>query len=195
MMIENERAKMYFIAVVLPKHLDEKVLAYKKEMQKKFDCKVGLKSPAHITIAPPFWMEEEKENSLLQDIKTIAAAVSSFTLTTADFSAFKPRTIFVAVEHSQALNELKKKADNFFRQADYKMKVENRPFHPHITIATRDLHKKDFAEAWPSFQTEKFRESFEAEGLSLLKHNGRNWEVAFTAPFAAQMPADAATQP
>lgn len=190
---EPKGAKMYFIAVVLPTHLDAKVLWHKKAMQEKYGCKVGLKSPAHITIAPPFWMEEEKENRLVQDMQIVASTTPTFTLTTADFSAFKPRTIFVAVQNCEALNKLKKDADHFFRQKDYKMKMENRPFHPHITIATRDLHKKDFAAAWPLFQQEEFRATFEAAGLSLLKHNGRTWEVIFTAPFAAPVPGDAPT--
>jgi len=179
------KASMYFLAVLLPPHLDEKVLAYKKEMHEKYGCKVGLKSPAHITLVPPFWMEEEKEAALVKDMEQLAATFSPFTLTTADFSAFRPRTIFVAVAESEALQALKKKTDAFFRHSDYKMKIESRPFHPHITIATRDLHKKDFTEACPQLQSMEFRETFEATGLSLLKHNGRNWDVAHTAHFGS----------
>jgi 2'-5' RNA ligase len=130
-------------------------------------------------------MEEEKEPGLRNDMALIAQAVPPFQLTTANFSAFKPRTIFVAVEQSNELDALKKSSDAFFRQSAYKTKVENRPFHPHITIATRDLHKKDFAEAWPHFQEREFRETFAADGLSLLKHNGRAWDVVFTAPLAS----------
>lgn len=178
-------AKMYFIAVVLPLHLDQKIRTYKIGMQEQYGCKVGLKSPAHITIAPPFWMEEEKEERLKQDMQGLAQSFAAFTLTTADFSAFKPRTIFIATVKSPELDALKKAADAFFRLGDYKMKVENRPFHPHITIATRDLHKKDFAAAWPFFEKENFREVFTADGLSLLKHNGRNWDVVYTALFTA----------
>jgi 2'-5' RNA ligase len=194
---ENKGAKaarMYFIALVLPGHLDEKVLAHKQWMQERFGSKVGLKSPAHITIVPPYWMDEEKEASLRQDMTNLARTVSSFALETAGFSAFKPRTIFVAVQESAALNELKKKADDFFRRTDYKMKFDNRPFHPHITIATRDLQKKDFGEAWLQIQNKEFKYGFEAEGLSLLKHNGRNWDVAFTASFQS-LPSDLAGQP
>lgn len=195
MILEGKKASMYFIAVVLPKDLDEKVLMYKQWMKEKWNCKVGLKSPAHITIAPPFWMEDEKETALRKDIETLAQSVPAFPLATANFSAFKPRTIFAAVENSEPLNALKKVSDAHFRQADYQMKIESRPFHPHITIATRDLYKKDFAEAWPHFQQEEFKETFEASGLSLLKHNGRTWDVVFTAPFRAVPPADFATPP
>ncbi|HET7896881.1 MAG TPA: 2'-5' RNA ligase family protein, partial [Flavisolibacter sp.] len=116
----EEGVKMYFIAVVLPRPLDEKVLAYKKQMQESYGCKVGLKSPAHITLIPPYWMEEEKEQALVQDLERLAASVTSFSLSTADFSAFQPRTIFIALAGSKALQELKKKTDDFFRSTNYK---------------------------------------------------------------------------
>lgn len=175
--------QMCFIAVVLPRVLDEKILRYKKQMAERYGCKVGLKSPAHITIIPPFWTEPGKEEQLKNDIESISAPFQPFTISTNHFSAFKPRTIFVAVSESEELKSLKKASDNFFLTNDYKIKIESRPFHPHITIATRDLHKKDFAGAWPGFEKEEFREEFEVNGLSLLRHNGRTWDVIFTSTF------------
>lgn len=179
----TERAKMYFIAVVLPVPLDEKVQALKQWMKEAYGCKVGLKSPAHITIVPPFWLNEEKESRLRSDIEAVAGTVPDFLLTTDNFSAFRPRTIFVALANNEQLNAVKSAADNFFRHSDYKIKIDARPFHPHITIATRDLLKRDFAEAWPHFEHREFRETCKANGLSLLKHNGQKWDVVFTAPF------------
>jgi 2'-5' RNA ligase len=175
--------QMYFVAIVLPQSLDEKILSYKKSMFKIYGCKVGLKSPAHITLVPPFWMETEKEPQLKHDITAVSSSVSTFTITTNNFSAFKSRTLFVAVRENEQLKALKTSVDHFFRSADYKIKIENRPFHPHITIATRDLHKKDFADAWPHFEKETFEEDFEAKGLSLLRHNGQNWDVVYTSAF------------
>lgn len=175
---------MYFVAVVLPKPLDEKILVYKKWMQERYGCKVGLKSPAHITLIAPFWMNADREDELKNDLQTFSSSVKLFALSTKKFSAFKPRTLFVATKESEALNELKKQTDSFFQHKDYKMKKENRPFHPHITIATRDLRKADFADAWLHFENKSFGEAFEAKGLSLLKHNGRRWEEIFIAPFA-----------
>ncbi|RZK01798.1 MAG: hypothetical protein EOO46_19190, partial [Flavobacterium sp.] len=137
--------QMYFIAVVLPEELNQKILSYKHWMAEKYSCRVGLKSPAHITIVPPFWTEPEKEERLLNDIDTISSSHKKFRLKTENFSAFKPRTLFIAVEDNEQLKMLKQTADHLFRNTDYKIKIENRPFHPHITIATRDLHKKDFA--------------------------------------------------
>ena len=88
---------MYFVAIVLPQHLNEKVLRYKQMMFDKYNCKVGLKSPAHITLVPPFWMEDKKEQQLISDIDSLSNHLHPFHISTNNFSAFKPRTIFIAV--------------------------------------------------------------------------------------------------
>ena len=106
-----------------------------------------------------------------------------FTIATKNFSAFKPRTIYVDVVVNEKLRSLKAAIDKFFSEADYKIKIESRPFHPHITIATRDLHKKDFHEAWTFFETKKFQGEWEANALSVLRHNSKNWDVIHTSAF------------
>ncbi len=174
---------MYFIAIVLPGDLNKKVLKWKNLLHEKYGCKVGLKSPAHITFIPPFWMEQEKEQQLIKDIDAISSSSQHFTIVTNNFSAFKPRTIFVDVIMNEELRLLKAAINKFFLQTDYKIKIDTRPFHPHITIATRDLRKKDFHEAWALFETNKFKAEWEANGLSLLRHNQKNWNVIHTSTF------------
>lgn len=174
---------MYFIALVLPPELNEKVLGFKNYMREHFHCKVALKSPAHITLVPPFWMEAEQEEQLIADLDRFSIQ-EPFTLRSNDFSAFKPRTIFVALHPSAALEQLKKSCDDFFASREiYKMKIDTRPFHPHITVATRDLTKKDFHVAWPHFKQKTFSAEWQAEGISLLKHNKKNWDVIHTSQF------------
>jgi 2'-5' RNA ligase len=179
---------MYFIALVLPQHLNEKVLKYKNIMLEKYNCRVGLKSPAHITLVPPFWMEEEKEEQLINNINyninSLSNELSSFHIATSNFSAFKPQTIFIAPEPNDDLNTVKKAIDDFFKNNSfYNIKIDPRPFHPHITIATRDLYKKSFYEIWPWFAEKKFTEEWTAEGVSILRHNKKNWDVIHTSQF------------
>ena len=65
----------------------------------------------------------------------------------------------------------------------FPIKRDNRSFHPHVTIATRDLHKKAFYEAWEIFKKETYKASCRIKGISLLKHNEKNWDVVFTSQF------------
>ena len=175
---------MYFIAIVLPSHLNEKVLKYKNMMLKKYNCKVGLKSPAHITLVPPFWMEEEKESRLISDLDNVSSGLLPFHLSTNNFSAFKPKTIFIEPIVTDELRRAKQATDDLFREHSfYNISIETRPFHPHITIATRDLYKKSFHEIWPWFAEKEFREQWVAVGISILKHNKKNWNVLHTSQF------------
>jgi 2'-5' RNA ligase len=174
---------MYFLAIVLPGELNKKVQKWKELIHEKYGCSVGLRSPAHITLLPPFWMDEEKQQQLITDVDAISSPVQPFTICINNFSAFKPRTIFADVIINEELRSLKAAVDAFFSKTDYKIKTDTRPFHPHITIATRDLHKKDFHDAWPMFESKKFKAVWEANGLSVLRHNRACWEVIHTSLF------------
>jgi 2'-5' RNA ligase len=175
---------MYFIALVLPEGLNKKVLAYKEWMYEKHTCKVALKSPAHITLIPPFWMQTDRENLLIQSIKNITANQHSFMMQTAGFAAFKPRTLFIATVPNTDLDLLKRETEReFTNHLDPGIKKENRPFHPHITIATRDLHKASFYEAWDHLKELPFEEEWLADSISILKHNKKNWDVYHTSQF------------
>ena len=57
-------ANMYFIALVLPTEINDEILKWKLFMKDHFNCLVALRSPAHITLVPPFWMNDDLENKL-----------------------------------------------------------------------------------------------------------------------------------
>jgi 2'-5' RNA ligase len=179
-------ADMYFIAHLLPAPLNEQILLMKQDLQQRFGCAVGLKSPAHITLIPPFWLAPEKAPQLLHHLQQLASGVASFTLAAANFSSFGKRTLFIAVADSAALQGLKTAADNLFTGNDfYGLKKETRPFHPHITLATRDIKPAHFNEAWGLYGGRRFDHEWQANSVSILKHNRRHWEVAATADFAS----------
>jgi hypothetical protein len=61
--IHKQDHKMYFIAVVCPQQIDEKILKYKHWMRGHFGCKVALKSPAHLTLIAHFGWKKQKNRS------------------------------------------------------------------------------------------------------------------------------------
>ena len=177
---------MYFMAIILPEELNKRVLEYKHYMLNQYNCKVGLKSPAHITMIPPYWMDRDQEKQLLSQLDAACSRISPFPVQTMNFSAFKPRTIFIDVDIDERLNASKKIIDQFFLDNKaYGAKIDTRPFHPHITIATRDLYKKAFTEAWLYFESKEFNTSFLVSGLAILRHNKVKWEIIHTASFTA----------
>ena len=175
---------MYFIAIVAPEDIDQQVLKWKNFFKDRYDCSAALKSPAHITIIPPFWMNEELENDLIDSIREFSIAKTEFEIALKDFAAFKPKVIFVDIVKSKILNGLYQSFSDFiFSQNKFPIKKEDRPFHPHVTLATRDLYKKAFQEAWEIFSNKKYEALWIVSGISLLRHNKKNWDVIFTSQF------------
>ncbi len=172
---------MYFIALVAPDEINEEVLKWKQYMKDRFECTVALRSPAHITLIPPFWMEDVLENDLKNAIREFSIQQTSFEINLLDFDSFKPRVIYIHVLPNEALQILHTHLENFLVQKKlFALKKEERQFHPHITITTRDLHKGSFLEAWDIFKQKKYEARWFAENISLLKHNQKNWDVVFT---------------
>jgi 2'-5' RNA ligase len=175
---------MYFIALAAPQEINDNVLKWKQFMKDRFECTVALRSPAHITLIPPFWMEDVSENNLKNTINEFAIQQTSFEITLLGFDAFKPRVIYVNVLPNEALQKLQAQLQVFLIQTKlFPIKKEKRPFHPHVTIAARDLHKKAFREAWDIFQQKRYRADWIANSISLLKHNQKKWDVVFTSHF------------
>ena len=172
---------MYYVAIIAPEEINQKVSKWKNFFKEHFQCAVALKSPAHITLIPPFWMKEELENNLIDSITRYSVGKKKFEITLKEFAAFKPKVIFVNVVKNKMLDEFHRSFNDFIHQQNkFPVKKDDRPFHPHVTLATRDLYKKAFHEAWEIFSVKNYEAAWEINGISLLRHNKKNWDVIFT---------------
>jgi 2'-5' RNA ligase len=144
---------MFFIAILAPTEINVKVTEWKHYMQERYGCKVALRSPAHITLIPPFTMDEVQETNICSSLTYLAKKESPFDLILKNFAAFPPRVIYVHVQSTSHLTQLKSSLENYLTGQQFPIKKEERPFHPHVTIATRDLTKTSFKEAWQYFKT------------------------------------------
>ena len=172
---------MYYIAIVAPVEIDQQVLKWKNYFKENFGCTVALKSPAHITLIPPYWMKEDLENDLIQLIGEFSKTKNKFEIELKNFGAFKPKVIFVDIVKSELLNAIYKSFSEFIlNENKFPLKKDDRPFHPHITLAARDLYKRAFYEAWEIFSKKKYEASWTINGISFLRHNKKNWDVIFT---------------
>ncbi len=169
---------MFYVAVLCPPEIDKKIQAYKLWMRDRFGCTVALKSPAHITLIPPFWLENEKEQQLIETIHSFKTGIDPFTITLKDFSHFSNRVLFISVEENHQLGSLRKATENHFFLSFHEVtKPDDRPYHPHITIANRDIKPGDFNKAWHHFKQISFKEQFKASAISLLKLSAGKWNV------------------
>jgi 2'-5' RNA ligase len=175
---------MYFVAVVCPGELDKKVRYFKEWMRDHHGSKVALRSPAHITLVPPFWSDLENENALLQDFMLFHSDLNPFEICLDGFSHFSNRVIFISILENESLQVLQLESVIHFHKYLTGIKAEDdRPFTPHVTIATRDLKPGDFKKAWEHFSKLKLREDFLASQVSLLKLESDGWKIVKNKPW------------
>ena len=169
--------ELYLIALVPHEELREQVKELKLEMKERYHASHALKAPAHITLQMPFRRDEEFEETLTRELDLFAAGQKSFKIEINGFDAFPPRVLFLKIDNHSAVIDLHSDLQPVLREnLGLSDKEIMDRFHPHLTIATRDLSKKMFHKAWPEFKERKFRATFTADRLHLLKHNGKNWD-------------------
>lgn len=176
---------MYFAAIVLPEPVRSELLAIKEEFRDRFGCTVALKSPAHITLWPPMNLSAEAVQGMENALDKVSRAQLSFPIQLKNFDAFPPRVIFVAVEKNPLLENVQLRLSDAICEAvpALEQKRDRRPFHPHATVANRDLNKEDFEMAWQDFSRRAYAAQIEAKGITLLRHNGAAWDEWKYFPF------------
>ncbi|MEX0662183.1 MAG: 2'-5' RNA ligase family protein [Balneolaceae bacterium] len=176
--------QLYFIALLPPEEIRQDVRQLKLGMKKRFDASHALKSPAHITLQIPFRREEKMESEMIGSLQKFAADQSKFMISLNGFGSFLPRVLFIKIEDHQPVQNLHSKMNVvLINSLSFTQKEIKQQLHPHLTIATRDLSKAAFHDAWTEYKDREFRASFDVNSLYLLKHNGKFWDVFREFPF------------
>jgi 2'-5' RNA ligase len=175
---------LYFIALIPPEPLRDQIQNLKLEMAEKFKSSHSLNAPPHITLISPFRVGKVKLSNLQSLLEVYAQGHQPIQIHLKDFATFPPRVIFIDVNISEALSQFQQKLEQVIRAEDaFGYNYQKRPFHPHITLAFKDLSKENFYNAWDEFKDRDWDENFIADRLYLLKHNGEVWEVFEEYPF------------
>lgn len=162
---------LYFIAIVPPDNISGQITSYKQEVAEKYQSQQALRSPPHITLHMPFSWKEKKRERLEATLSDITESIRGFSIKLNGFDVFTPRVLFVNVERSEDLINCQRETTNAMKKlnvlnANYK----DRTFHPHITLAFRDLKKPQFHQAWEEYKAKAYVEEFYVTKLCLLKH-------------------------
>ncbi len=160
----------YFIAIVLRGAAFEHSEGLKQQLFEKFNLKGALRSPSHITLHRPFEWKTAREQELITTLSSFKQP-EPFELQLNGFDRFGERVIYLAVEENPTLQQLHHDLTRFavtnlqlFNERD-----DKRGFHPHVTIAFRDLRKKNFQPAWDFIKTGELRHQVTVSGFSLLR--------------------------
>ena len=166
-----------FIAIVPEPEIASEVQAFQNYALEHFKTGKALRAPPHITLEPPIDLELDQLPALEILLKAFAEKQISFPIQLKNFSAFPPRVIFIDVVENQKLHQLQNDLKICIRSDfDLRSNRPDQPFHPHMTVAFRDLTKKQFLKAWKYFSKIEYQRTFVANRLCLLQHNGNIWE-------------------
>ncbi|HEY0742243.1 MAG TPA: 2'-5' RNA ligase family protein [Chryseosolibacter sp.] len=176
---KDDKSQLYFIAFIPPAPVFEDALKLKQYFKETYQSKAALNSPPHITLHMPFRWRSDKEGELIDKLKTFVKRHDPLKLCIDNFSSFPPRVIFLNVVTSEPLVTFQKNLQRFCKRelnlfnANYKEDA----YHPHLTLAFRDLKKSVYPRAWEEFSKQEYKAEFIADKVALLKHDGRGWAV------------------
>lgn len=179
--------QLYFIAIVPPPPVYEEAQALKNYFKEKYKSKASLNSPPHITLHMPFQWKESKEEKLQEELLSFISHQNSFTIQLRDFDWFEPRVIFINVMPSEALTLFQQRLARHCKVNLnlFNAQYQDMPYQPHLTLAFRDLKKNEFAKAKEEFSIRKFAHEITTDKISLLKHDGKKWNVITEFPLAS----------
>jgi len=173
------QTNLYLIAVIPP----EPIYFYVRENQQliagKYLAKEALKPPPHITLIPPFKINRGKENELLHFMDSFGSTHSSFDLSIDGFDSFGVGVIYAALERNESLKKMQKDLTKSFYKnfTIIEGKGPNYRFHPHITVAYRDLTPQMYSLAWEEYSQKIYRCQWGLNSICLLRHNYNEWEI------------------
>ncbi|MBL7791932.1 MAG: 2'-5' RNA ligase family protein [Saprospiraceae bacterium] len=173
---------LYFIAVLAPADVSEEVTAFKQYAASNFESSRALHSPPHITLIPPFSWPVRQLSDVIREVEQLTCTFPPFWLALRNFNCFPPRVIFVDVPQNEALAALQATLSQRLHQQLNLGGEDKRGYHPHMTVAFKDLHRRLFAPAWDYFSKINYERTYEVREIGLLQHNKQEWELIHRFP-------------
>lgn len=170
---------LHYIAILAPEPVASEVTSFKEDIALRYNSRAALKNMPHITLKAPFIMDAQHCRMLLQWFEDLRLETPKFSLQLNGFGSFpnsKKPVIFVKPEPSANLDGLQKEITSSFRADNFPaLDSTDKRFHPHMTIAYRDLSFHDYERAWADYAAKQYNAAFEVNEVVLFQHNGRQW--------------------
>ncbi|SFO33946.1 2'-5' RNA ligase [Algoriphagus ornithinivorans] len=166
----------YFLAILPPQEFLEKVEELKLHLREKFNVKYALKSPAHVTVKMPFSYDEHKEEKLASMLQDFCSNKSTFGMRVKGVDTFGKRVIFLDIKAEQDLYTFQSDLKKFLKtQVHLPDELSDRNYHPHMTVAFKDLKRQIFEAVFQEVKEAKLESEFQVSELTLLKRLDGKW--------------------
>lgn len=167
-----------FIAFIPPQPIQDYATQIIQALGDRYRTRTA-QAPPHITLQPPFLWPSNATSRLEDRLSSFAHSQVQIPIVLSGFGAFAPRVLFINVLKTVELLRI---------QADLMAYLEKnlgvvdpvaqrRPFSPHLTIASRNLNRQTFKQAWSELEPQQVEFEFISDRLVLLIHDGQRWQV------------------
>lgn len=165
------------IAIIPPEPVFSQVRKEQENIASTWGPKHALRTPPHITIIPPMLLTSGEVGWLYGIASAIAGSQAPFPLHLKDYSSFKPRVIFISPVVNTPLSNLHEIWHQAImtRMPDVLAKYPDKPYHPHLTLAHKDVTHPQFDSLWKYFSTKSFEAHFEVDRFCILTHTDDGW--------------------
>ena len=168
---------LYFIAIMPPDEIAQRVQEVKKEFVEKYNSEEAYTQPPHFTLRAPFKAPEEIEETIVPQLIFFAEDQSPFTVQLSGFNHFRDDVIYIDVEDPSSMQSLHADLREYLQnEMGFSDQSSNNTFTPHMTVAYRDLTAENFKRAWTEFKDRSFNYSFKVDSIFLLKHDYQQWQ-------------------
>jgi len=176
---------LYFIAIMPPDDIAQRVQKVKKEFVEKYDSEEAYNKPPHFTLRAPFKAPEEIEETIVPQLIFFAEDQESFTVQLNGFGHFRNDVIYIDVIDASPMQSLHADLQDYLQnEMGFSDKRSNNSYTPHMTVAYRDLTSENFQRAWKEFKDRSFDYSFEVNSIYLLKHDYQQWQPFYEFNFS-----------
>jgi 2'-5' RNA ligase len=179
-----KRMEKYFLALMPPALLADRLAQLKEQLQERFQVKYALKSPPHLTLKMPFSYNEAKEGQLQEQLLQFLKEQDPFLVQVAGISNFGQRVIYHRVIPCETLTTMQAGLRAYCRKSLHLVEeLSDRNFQPHLTLAYKDLKVSQFDEVLAFAREQAIAAEFLADRLFLLKRVEGRWKMLAALPF------------
>lgn len=170
----------HFIGVLAPEPLAGTLERCRHWMGEQFGCRSGFTTPFHVTLIPPFAMNDNESLLMIENsLDRVTESLTPFIARAEGFGAFAERTLFARVIPDDRWSRMR---DALFACLSAACpafpKKDARPFVPHLTVANRDIPPGTMPRALQYFQMIALAEDFPVDHVVLFERRRGAWETA-----------------
>lgn len=168
----------YFIAFIPPQPIQDYASQLIQALGDRYHTRTA-QAPPHITLQPPFLWSSNATSQLEECLSSFAHNQVQIPIVLSGFGAFAPRVLFINVLKTVKLLQIQAGLMAYLEQnlGIIDPVAQRRPFSPHLTIASRNLNRQTFAQAWSELEPQQVEFEFLGDRLVLLIHDGQGWQV------------------